>query len=377
MMDEELFEVINELLMRIKNNKRPFGGIQLILVGDFYQLPPVGNLGEPGSTEFCFESPLWYDTFSLENHIELTTMFRQKDPIFQSILLNVRKGKIEDEEINILHKHVNREYKPEEHNGCIPTKLFPTIARVQDYNQIMFDKIPETSYDYDFIIKTDCNTFLDSGRAIPKEDIERCRKITKNIQDREIENLKSNTPCIERLSLKKGAIVMSTVNLDLDNGICNGSTGIIIDFQTRLGCAPIPIVKFSNGIQKEIAIQYWQSEEYPRIAIGQFPLCLAWAITIHKIQGATLSMAEMDIGKRIFEDGQAYVALSRVESLRGLYLSDFHPNSIRANPKVTAFYDTIPEVEYEIEVEPTKKKELDFEEFAYKDENIKTIYIKF
>ena len=378
MMSKKIFELLDEIgkVVRYCRNK-PFGGIQIVFTGDFYQLPPVGNMGEPGSTEFCFESPLWYDTFSLENHIELTTMFRQKDPIFQSLLLNVRKGKIEDEQISLLHKHIHRKYNPEENNGCIPTKLFPTKARVDEYNQIMFDQLQETSYDYDFIIKTDCNTFLDSGRALSKEDIEKCRKITKTIQDREIENLKSNTPCIERLSLKKGAIVMSTVNLDLDNGICNGSSGIIMDFQTRLGCPPSPIVKFSNGIQKEIAIQYWQSEEYPRIAIGQFPLCLAWAITIHKIQGATLSMAEMDIGKRIFEDGQTYVALSRVQGLNGLYLSDFHPKNIRANPKVTAFYDNIPTVEYEIEIEPQKKDELDFEEFAYKDENTKTIYIKF
>lgn len=378
MMSKKIFELLDEIGKVVRYCRyKPFGGIQIIFTGDFYQLPPVGNSGEPGSTEFCFESPLWYNTFSLENHIELTTMFRQKDPIFQYLLLNVRKGKIEDEQISLLHKHVNRKYNPEENNGCIPTKLFPTKARVDEYNQIMFDQLQETSYDYDFIIKTDCNTFLDSGRALSKEDIEKCRKITKTIQDREIDNLKSNTPCIERLSLKKGAIVMSTVNLDLDNGICNGSSGIIMDFQTRLGCPPSPIVKFSNGIQKEIAIQYWQSEEYPRIAIGQFPLCLAWAITIHKIQGATLSMAEMDIGKRIFEDGQTYVALSRVQGLNGLYLSDFHPKNIRANPKVTAFYENIPTVEYEIEIEPNKKDELDFEEFAYKDENTKTIYIKF
>jgi ATP-dependent DNA helicase PIF1 len=156
---------------------------------------------------------------------------------------------------------------------------------------------------------------------------------------------------------------MCTVNLDIENGICNGTTGIIIDFQTRLGGIPVPVVKFANGIQKTMEIQYWQSEEYPSIAIGNFPLRLAWAMTIHKIQGATLSMAEMDIGKSIFEKGQTYVALSRVQSLHGLYLSDFDPKNIRANPKVTEFYDKIPSVEYEIEEE----KELHFEDFAYND----------
>ena len=156
---------------------------------------------------------------------------------------------------------------------------------------------------------------------------------------------------------------MCTTNIDLESGICNGSLGIIVDFHMKLGI-PIPFVKFANGITREIQIQYWQSEEYPSIAIGQIPLCLAWAITIHKIQGATLSMAEMDIGRNIFEYGQTYVALSRVQSLDGLYLSGFYPENIRANPKVTLFYNQIPEVEYEIE-ESDISSELDYEKYAY------------
>jgi ATP-dependent DNA helicase PIF1 len=124
-------------------------------------------------------------------------------------------------------------------------------------------------------------------------------------------------------------------------------------------------------------IQYWHSEEYPTIAIGQYPVCLAWAMTIHKIQGATLPMAEMDIGKNIFESGQTYVALSRVKSLQGLYLSGFYPQNIRANEKVAAFYAEIPEVEYEMEEEEggmeEDKKELDFEAFAYKEVEDPTI----
>jgi ATP-dependent DNA helicase PIF1 len=362
MMSKRIFELLDEIGRNIRHcHHKPFGGIQIVFTGDFYQLPPVGNVGEPGSTEFCFESILWRETFLEDNHIELLTMFRQKDPIFQSILLNIRKGTINAEQMVILQNHVNREYKPEEHNGVIPTKLFPTIARVDNYNRMMFDQIQEISYDYAVQIKTNCTTFLDSGRVIAREDIERCKKITKTVQEREIEYLKNNTPCMDILSLKKGAVVMSTVNLDIENGICNGSTGIIIDFQTRIGSIPNPIVKFANGIQKTMEIQYWQSEEYPSIAVGNFPLRLAWAMTIHKIQGATLTMAEMDIGNSIFEKGQTYVALSRVQSLDGLYLSDFDPKNIRANPKVTAFYEEIPSVEYEMEEE----KELHFEAFAY------------
>jgi ATP-dependent DNA helicase PIF1 len=106
----------------------------------------------------------------------------------------------------------------------------------------------------------------------------------------------------------------------------------------------LPVVRFSNGITKTIQPKFWQSEEYPRIAIGQYPLSLAWALTIHKIQGATLTMAEMDIGQSIFEYGQTYVALSRIKSLDGLYLSAFQSEKIAANPKVIAFYDNIPKL---------------------------------
>ncbi|MGA1047592.1 MAG: hypothetical protein ACO3UU_06255, partial [Minisyncoccia bacterium] len=122
----------------------------------------------------------------------------------------------------------------------------------------------------------------------------------------------------------------------------NGSQGIITDIKELADGSILPIVKFANGIEKTIQLHYWQSEEYPCLAIGQYPLCLAWALTIHKIQGATLNMAEMDIGQSIFEYGQSYVALSRIRSLDGLYLSAFNSKKIGANPKVTEFYNMIP-----------------------------------
>lgn len=376
MMPKHIFELLDTIGRRIRRNPiKPFGGIQLVFTGDFYQLPPVGN-GNNSELDFCFESLKWIETFTIDNHIELITMFRQSDPIFQSILLNIRKGKITESQIQLLETYINREYDAIKYNGCIPTKLFPTKQKVDYYNQLMFDKLPGQSYEYNIITKTNCRTYLDnSNRVISIDDLEKSSIISKNTQENEIRNLQMNSPCMELLSLKIGASVMCTTNLDLDNGICNGSLGIIIDFHMKLGI-PIPFVKFANGISREIQIQYWQSEEYPTIAIGQLPLCLAWAITIHKIQGATLSMAEMDIGRTIFEYGQTYVALSRVQSLDGLYLSGFYPQNIRANPKVTMFYNTIPDVEYEIEETET---ELLFEEYKYvetetdKNENIKTI----
>jgi ATP-dependent DNA helicase PIF1 len=121
-------------------------------------------------------------------------------------------------------------------------------------------------------------------------------------------------------------------------------------------------------------IHYVQHEDCPTIVIGQYPLVLSWAMTIHKIQGATLPKAEIDIGVSIFECGQTYVALSRVQSLDGLYLTSFDPSKIRINPTVIAFYDQFPKIDFaeELEQQPTQSKTtepVDFTAFEHKEES--------
>jgi ATP-dependent DNA helicase PIF1 len=197
--------------------------------------------------------------------------------------------------------------------------------------------------------------------------LQKCLGLSIADKEFELEQLLNNSQCNKILRLKKGAAVMCTINLDMDNEICNGSQGIVIDIIEN-GSNQIPIVKFSNGIIKRISPHYWQSEEYPTLAVGQYPLCLAWALTIHKIQGATLNMAEIDIGRSIFEYGQTYVALSRIQSLNGLYLSAFEPGKIRANPKVSEFYETIKPVE-------TNVFEKTIKQFEYKDSDVKIVKI--
>ena len=150
---------------------------------------------------------------------------------------------------------------------------------------------------------------------------------------------------------------MCTANIEVDRGICNGSQGIVVGYAEattsvlpdeliakKTGPALVPVVKFANGVTMKVAPYQRQSEEYPCIVVSQVPLCLAWALTIHKIQGATLDMAEMDIGRSIFAAGQSYVALSRVKTLDGLYLSEFNSTKIKANPLVVEFYDSFPEI---------------------------------
>jgi ATP-dependent DNA helicase PIF1 len=350
MLSKKIFEIIEELARIIKGSTKPFGGMQVIFTGDFFQLPPVGSDGEPDTEKFCFESPLWNTVFKIENQIELKTIFRQNDPTYINILMQIRRGELDEGNAAILNGYVKRAYDETVHNGCVPTKLFPLRTKVDYVNTMMFSKIKEAEYVFEIKKRADCTTMLESGKTICADSLKKCAMLSSQEIEYEITQLVNNTPCLPILRLKKGSAVMCTVNLDMENGICNGSQGIIVDIIETMP-HPIPVVKFSNGLIKKMAVHYWQSEEYPTIAIGQFPLCLAWALTIHKIQGATLEMAEMDIGQSIFEYGQTYVALSRIKSLNGLYLSEFHPYKIKANPKVKDYYDKLSRVVHSESIE--------------------------
>jgi ATP-dependent DNA helicase PIF1 len=368
MMSEKIFNVLNEIGKRTRKSILPFGGIQLVFTGDFYQLPPVPTAGEPETERFCFESNHWFSAFPIENHIQLKTMFRQKDPIYIDILLQIRNGELTKENKEILQKYVKREYNPEQHNGCVLTKLFPVRNKADFVNNAQFSKIQEKEYNFQCDIKTNCYTFIENNKPISLELLTKTTTLSQNEIQYEIDNLINNTSCSQTLSLKIGTAVMCTVNIDMESGICNGSQGIVTHFieNPKISGDFIPVVKFSNGVVKTIQKHYWQSDEYPTIAVGQFPLVLAWALTIHKIQGATMTMAEIDIGFSIFEYGQTYVALSRIQSLDGLYLSAFNPDRIRTNPKVIEFYKNIPNIEKF--VLPTSN-DLDFDKYLYKDDD--------
>ena len=341
MLSKKVFEIIEEIARKSKMSSLPFGGMQVVFTGDFYQLPPVGNDGEPDTELFCFESPIWNRVFKPENHIELTTMFRQIDPQYIDILLQIRTGELSEENKQVLNGYVKREYKISDE--CPPpTKLFPIRSKTDYVNNGTFAKLIGKEYGFEFIKMVDCKTFIESGKAIPADAIQRFKELSSEDIQHVIEQMIASTPCAPIVRLKKGASVMCTVNIDIEQSICNGSQGIVIDM-IETGKVPIPVVRFTNGIIKKITPHFWQSEEYPSIGVGQIPLCLAWALTIHKIQGATLEMAEIDIGQSIFEYGQTYVALSRIKSLEGLYLSSFQPERIRANPKVKAFYGKVRE----------------------------------
>jgi len=359
MMSLKIFELVEEVARATRLSQLPFGGIQVVFCGDFYQLPPVGTAGQPETELFCFESPVWNQVFPRKNHVQLQTIFRQVDPIYKSILLQIREGTLSEENAKILQGYVKREFNPEEHNGCLPTKLFPTRVKTDFLNKLMFSKLADPEYTFKSEKRYDCKTYLDSNKAISTEDLTKGARLSAQEIEYELEGLMNSSNLQDTLVLKKGAVVMCTMNLDMDSGICNGSQGIVIDVLEQGGKTTFPVVKFSNGLIRTIQPQFRQSEEYPTIAIGQIPLMLAWALTIHKIQGATLEMADIDVGTNIFEYGQTYVALSRVQSLNGLYLTAFNPGRIRANDSVRAFYAQLPLIDYEISLKKPEPQNSD------------------
>jgi len=384
MMSKKIFELCEKLSRTIRKNENPFGGIQVIFTGDFFQLPPVGDEKEEDSSKFSFESEKWFQVFPLANNIQLTHIFRQTDQDYIKILLEIRRGEISEEGKELLQKYVKRPFDKSEHNGAVPTKLFPVKSKVEYVNTAMFSKLDGEDIIFENIEKRNATVYIDTNKIIEPEILLKCQVLTTEEIAYEIENMNKNINIDKSLKLKCGALVMCTFNIDLESGICNGSQGIIVDFRESVDGIPgvkLPVVLFTNGQRRIIPYQYYQNEEYPTIVIGQVPLCLAWALTIHKIQGATLDMADMDLGKSVFEFGQSYVALSRIKSLNGLYLSEFHPHRIKANPLVKEFYDRLLVVDRTIVIDkiPIIENPIElpsdniFQEFEYKDSTIKIV----
>lgn len=327
MMSKKIFELLDSLGKTLRHNDKPFGGIQLVFSGDFFQLPPVGDKDDDETRQFCFESPLWKRTF--EEEIQLKSIFRQKDPIYSKILNQIRVGAITKKSFALLQEYVMR--PKSEDSEVEPTILYPTRHFVDKKNKTSLDKLEGDVSTYTLTsVAPELLNLTDKEKEIANkfsvEEIESERK-----------QLIGSANVEKEISLKVGAQVMCTVNLEMDSSqpICNGSQGIVVGFTPA---SNYPIVRFHNGVERIIEPFVWKSETIPSVAFKQVPLILAWALTIHKSQGATLDLAEIDVGHGVFECGQTYVALSRVKSLDGLYLKSFNPFKIKINAKVKKYY---------------------------------------
>ena len=242
----------------------------------------------------------------------------------------IREGKIKRKSNDLLLQYVGRKY--DSNLVAEPTKLFPTRNKVETINNSKMTALQ--SEEREFKIK-----YLKDCEMTKAEKSERLNYSDKDIQV-ELDFLAGNLICEKEMKMKIGAQVMCIVNIQSDRGleVCNGSQGIITGFCDISGC---PRVKYNNGIDMVMSRHVWASEKIPGIGIAQVPLILAWALTIHKSQGATMDTAEIDVGSGIFECGQTYVALSRVKSLSGLYLTSFDVSKIRINKKVKGFYEAL------------------------------------
>ena len=304
MMSDELFEKLDMLgkLLRWENSK-PFGGIQILCFGDFYQLPPI-------NTKFVFESPLWNKT--LDSIVTLDTIYRQKDPLFQKMLNEVRSGEVSDETDELLKSRLNLDYSSEE---IQPTKIFSRRDMVDKINSEGLNKIEGESRVYKIVTKG---------------------KVHSDSIKKALERMDDSAQYEKELVLKVGAQVMLIANVNQELGLVNGRLGIVTGMN-----ALWVTVRFKCGYETKIDTHEWKLEDNENISRCQIPLILAYAITIHKCQGSTLDSAFIDIGSSIFEYGQAYVALSRVKSIDALYLHSYSRKVIKAHPKVVQYYESL------------------------------------
>jgi ATP-dependent DNA helicase PIF1 len=331
MLSLKLFDMLNAIGKAVRGNQKPFGGIQLIFSGDFYQLPPVGDHLEPDTQRFCFESDNWNSVFHRDNQIELVKIFRQTDEIYSTILNQIREGKIKRKSNDLLLQYVGRDLAA--NLVAEPTKLFPTKNKVEQINIMRMSALHGEDKDFTIRYMTDLE--------MTRSEKEVRRQFSQNDIKLELDFLASNLMCEKDIKLKLGAQVMCIVNIKSEQGdilICNGSQGIIKEFCEFTGC---PKVKYNNGIEMIMVRHTWLSDKIPGIGVAQVPLILSWALTIHKSQGATLDAAEIDVGSGIFECGQTYVALSRVKSLEGLYLTSYDAKRVRINKKVKDYYESL------------------------------------
>lgn len=318
MLDPTFLECIDLTAKIIRNNhSKPFGGIQVVFLGDFCQLPCIQKNKEK---VFCFETPVWNELFENSSVILTQNMRAISDPTLSEMLSNIRIGNINDEFVDKLKQRIITKEEMDSMENK-PIQIVPTRTLATRINKTEMDKLNTEG-----ILFTPKPVYGDG-----------CKKLSKTQLTKEVEKIEKNSNYIVNLSLKEGCNVMLIQNYEPEIGLVNGSMGKI----TRIHDNPISpkiTVQFYNGHVINIGTHTWWNEN-ETFGIKQVPLIPAYAITIHKIQGQTLDCVYANIGPGIFESGQSYVALSRVRTLENLYLSNFDEKTIFANPKVIDFYN--------------------------------------
>lgn len=301
MVSADLLEKLNYICQQVRRSVLIFGGIRMVISGDFLQLPPIDG-------EFAFKSPIWQD-FDFEVKM-LTEPKRFNDPSYWKMLMRARSGFLKRKDVARLNERVQA-FKNGEHlaSPIKPTMLYSYRADVDAINKSELDKIKEKEWWY---------------YAVDDAEGEKSKSL-----------LDATAPAA--ICLKKGAQVMCTSNLDLEAGICNGSRGIVVE------CSTDNVrVLFKNGQEYDITVVEWEVEDFnTKIRRSQIPLSLAWALTVHKSQSLTIDCVLLSLDHTIFSPGQCYVALSRTRSYSSLYLQAFTEKAIFCSPEAKKFYEEL------------------------------------
>jgi len=291
MLDAQLLTLVDRATRTLRGQELPFGGLQVIFVGDFFQLPPVSK-GE--ASKFAFESPSWDEANLI--YCYLSEQHRQEDDAFLQLLGALRAGELDTVHYEMLQA------RAQEPKDALVTRLFPHNADVDRINDAALATIAAPARVF----------AMQSEGATPL-----------------VEALRRGCLSPEVLNLKEGASVMFTRN-NFEHGYVNGTLGTVTGWSTQ----GFPLVKTRGGVI-EASPEEWRIDDRARTLakITQVPLRLAWAITVHKSQGMSLDAALMDLSQA-FEYGQGYVALSRVRALEGLYLSGFNQRALEVHPAI-------------------------------------------
>lgn len=298
MLDGATLMSIDRVCRAVRRFDEPFGGLQTILVGDFFQLPPVAKTGEP-AVKFAFNSSVWEQAKLFVCY--LTGQYRQSDQAFLDVLGSIRRNSVTTEHLDQLNKRCLDIKEDDEKNM---TRLYSHNTDVDRVNNEKLKKIPGEARSF---------RMESSGRRSM------------------IEQIKRGCLSPEILILKKGAVVMFTKN-NIKEGFVNGTLGTVAGFNKFNG---LPVVVTSDGKKIEVDAMEWTIDDNGRILakVKQVPLRLAWALTVHKSQGMSLDAAYMDL-RGAFVAGQGYVALSRVRSLAGLFLAGYNNHALKVHPEV-------------------------------------------
>jgi ATP-dependent DNA helicase PIF1 len=298
MLDDYHLDVIDKVCQAVKQSVRPFGGIQVVLSGDFFQLPPIS--GDKDAGNFINFSSVW-KTMDLKV-CYLTEQHRQADKIYLKFLSDMRSNNVSLETKSIVLTQLNKEIK----GRLKPTRLYTHNINVDEANDHELGRLKAAARGFQM---------TESGEA------------------KHLKSLKKNCLSPELLTLKKGAIVMFVKN-NPDKDYVNGTLGQVVDFDEDGGW---PVVKTIHGKKVIARPASWIIEEDDQelARVSQIPLRLAWAITVHKCQGMTLDLAEIDLS-RSFTPGMGYVALSRLRKLAGLKLTGINRMAFAVSDQAVA-----------------------------------------